>query len=365
MPWIRDFEVIVSPMSDPSVKSVLKDFRMDFEIRSTVGWPADTANITIYNLMLEDVKFLQSRSYGELLIEIRAGYVEDSRVGSTGGYTNYMSGEESGSTSIEISKRLPTIFSGVITNAVGVKVVPNHITNLFCISKAYGVATEFSQMRAIPKGTKLIDAIKSMCDDYGFETISSYGVETEVMETVLLRGRTFQGTFLEEFRKLLGEYNLLYTMTTGEIQIFPETYGNKDAVDRMSKDRGMVSLDTNSVIGNPVSGICTLSLNTFLNAAIQPGMVLDVTPLLGEKILVNGVIAVTGNEMVLNTDQSVFRWAMEDKYFITDVVHHGSTHTDTYQTSVTALIGGNTAMGQKEAAWQQTYLNSGMAMESF
>ena len=164
---------------------------------------------------------------------------------------------------------------------------------------------------------------------------------------------------------MLGEYNLMYTMTTGEIQIFPDSFGDKDAVDRMSKDREPIKLDANAVIGNPVAGICTYNLNTFLNPSIQPGMILDVSPLLGEELLANGVTSVNGDGIVLNTDQSVFRWAMEDKYFIMDVIHHGSTHTVDFQTSLVALIGGNTAMGGREAAWQNIYANSGMAMESF
>ena len=92
-------------------------------------------------------------------------------------------------------------------------------------------------------------------------------------------------------------------------------------------------------------------------------MVLDVSPLLGKMLLANGVTAISGEGVVLNTDQSIFRWAMEYKYFIMDVVHHGSTHTKEYQTSLTAILGGNTAMGGREAAWQQLYANSGMSME--
>ena len=366
MPWLRRVEVIVTRKDDPSIKSVFSSHRIDFEMRSTVGWPADTANITLFNLSLEEVKFLQNKAYGDMYIEIRAGYLEDDRYDRhTGGMNQYMSDNQESEVVIEISPALPTIFSGVITNAIGFSRPPEHITQVFCISKAYGAATQFTQMRPIPKQTTLSDAIKSMAADYGFGTISTFGVEDSVLQETLPLGRTFQDTFLVEFKNLLSEYNLFYTVTTGEIQIFPDTYGDLDAVDRMSKDREPIKLDANQVIGNPVAGIATFGLTTFLNAAYQPGMILDVSPLLGTELLANGVVAVNGNGIVLNTDQSVFRWAMEDKYFITEIVHRGSTHTIEFATSITALLGGNTAMGNKETAWQDAYAASGMAMETF
>ena len=364
MPWYRKVEIIVTRKDDPSKKTIFTKHRIDFEVRSTVGWPADTATITLFNLSLAEVKFLQNKNYGDLYIEIRAGYQEDGRAGGAGGVQNFSNTNDTNNR-IEISGTLPTIFSGLITNAVGFRRPPEHVTQLFCISKAYGASTDFKQMTSIAPKTKLIDAIQQMCKEYGFGTISLYGVPDSTLQQVLPRGRVFHDVFLNEFKDLLGEYNLMYTMTTGEIQIFPDSFGDKDAVDRMSKDREPIKLDANAVIGNPVAGICTYNLNTFLNPSIQPGMILDVSPLLGEELLANGVTSVNGDGIVLNTDQSVFRWAMEDKYFIMDVIHHGSTHTVDFQTSLVALIGGNTAMGGREAAWQNIYANSGMAMESF
>lgn len=368
MPWLRRVEIILTSKDDPSNKTIFSNHRIDFEIRETVGWPAATANITIFNLSLDEVKSLQNKNYGDMYIEIRAGYVEDKRGASSGGVTQYTNVRGTSKKEVRIgilSETYPTLFSGLLTNAVGFRRPPEHVTQLFCISKAYGASTDFKQMRSIPKGTMLVDAIRSMCNDYGFNTISTFGVEQSVLNTVLKLGRTFHNTFLEEFRNLLAEYNLYYTVTTGEVQIFPDSFGDKDAVDRMSKDRDPIKLDANAVIGNPIAGILTYSLNTFLNPSIQPGMILDVSPLLGTELLANGVTSVTGQGVVLNTDQSVFRWAMEDKYFIMDVIHHGSTHTTEFQTSITALTGGNTAMGGKEASWQEWYASSGMAMESF
>lgn len=364
MSWMRGVEVVVSRKDDPSKKTIFSKHRIDFEVRSTVGWPADTASITIFNLSLEEVKFLQSKEFGELTIELRAGYLEESRMEVAGGGINRQTDSTTGrSNHVEISKILPSLFVGQITNAVGFRRPPEHITQLYCISKAYGDSTTFKQMRAIPPGMSLRSAITQMCNDYGFSTISLYGVDDDVLDEKLPKGRTFHDTFLPEFKKLLGEHNLMYTMTTGEIQIFPDSYGNKDAVDRMAKDRAPVKLDANAVIGNPIAGICAMNLKTFLNPSIQPGMVLDVSPLLGTKLLVNGVTSVSGDDIVLNTDQSIFRWAMEDKYFIIDVVHFGSTHGMDYQTAISATLGGNTAMGKDESVWQEMYANSGMASE--
>lgn len=377
MPWLRRVEVIVTNKDDPSKQTTFTSHRIDFEVRSTVGWPADTANITLYNLSLDEVKFLQSKNYGDMYIEIRAGYAEDER-NLTAGYT--VSGKNADansefnrSGSIPITQgakkqamgSINTLFSGIITNAVGFRRPPEHVTQLFCISKAYGASTDFTQMKPIKPGTTLKDAIQSMCSDYGFSDVRKFGVDEAVLNQVLPRGRVFHDVFLNEFKTLLGEFNLLYSMTTGEIQIFPDTFGDKDAVDRMSKERDPIKLDANAVIGNPIAGICTYNLKTFLNPSAQPGMVLDVSPLLGKELLANGVTSINGQGIILNTDQSVFRWAMEDKYFITEVVHYGSTHSMEYITSICSVLGGNTAMGGRETAWQDMYSRSGMAMESF
>ncbi|APD19723.1 baseplate protein [Pectobacterium phage PP101] len=365
MPWMRRVEVIITNKDDASKKTVFSKHKIDFEVRSTVGWPADTANITLYNLSLEEVKFLQDRKFGNFYIEIRVGYEDTLSDGSSSNITVYGSGGQKSLEMASVLTAADTVFSGVITNAVGYKRSPEHVTQLYCISKAYLGSTQFKQMRNIKAGSTLGDAIKSMCEDYGFGTVSKFGVKDEVLAAKLPRGRVFHDTFLVEFRALLGEYNLLFQMTTSEIQIFPDTYGDKDAVVRMSKDRQNIRLDVNQVIGNPIAGICTYRLNTFINASIQPGMIIDVTPLLGKEILANGVTAIQGAGVVLNTNQAVFQWAMEDKYFIMEVVHFGSTHATEFQTSISAIIGGNSAMGLKEMEWQDMYARAGMTEVEF
>lgn len=365
--WLRYVQVIVTNRDDPSKKVVFQDHKIDFEIRSTIGWAADTATITLTNLSVEEMKFLQSKEFGQNTIEIRAGYRDQydlggvdktTPIGSVQVRPDY-SGEQTGKV-----QESNTLFSGSITNAVGFKQPPEHIFTMFCLSTAAVSSSSFTQMRDIPNGATLMQAIISMSEDYGYGTISQYGVTSKDLEVVLPLGRTFHDTFLNEFSLLLGEYNLSYRITTGEIQIFPDTYADKDAVDRMAKDRDPVRLDVNSVIGTPIAGIKTFRLNTFINSGIQPGMVLDVSPLMGEDLLINGVVNVQNNSQgTLNYSQSVFRYAMTDLYLIQEVVHHGSTHGMIFQTSLACIIGGATAMGGSELSWQNAYAASGMAMD--
>lgn len=365
MPWLRKVRVTINNEDgDPNKRIIFEDHRIDFAVRSTIGWPADTADVTLYNLSIQEVKSLQDKNFGNFYITIEATYIDRLESGSANKNSAWTGVNVNSSTdkSAQTTVGGETIFRGRITNAVGYKSPPNHITKLFCISEAYMGSTTFKQMKDIPAGSTLKQAITSMCSDYGFTTISQFGVSDEDLSVKLKRPRVFHDTFLIELRNLLGEYNLLYTMTTNEIQIFPETYGDKDAVDRMAKDRDPIKLDANMVIGNPMAGICTFRLNTFLNGTIQPGMILDVSPLLGTEILANGVVAVNG-PVLLNTDNSVFKWAMEDKYVIMEVVHHGSTHDTDFMTSISAVIGGNTDMGKNEMAWQDMYAQTGMGDE--
>ncbi|QFG06689.1 hypothetical protein HWC59_gp48 [Proteus phage Myduc] len=363
MPFNRQVEVVITNKDDPSKKVIFKDHRIDFEVRSSIGFPADVANITIFNLSIDEVKFLQDRNFGNWYIEIFAGYVDNDVIKSKGSSIGVISTPNHTSTfGASPITESNSIFSGAITNCIGYRKQPEHVTKLFCISKSYIGSTEFKQMRPIPKGATLKEAIISMCQDYGFSTVTQFGMQAEDTAQILKSGRIFHNTFLEEFRKLLKEYNLNFTMTTNEIQIFPETFGRQDAIARMVQDREPIKLDTNQVIGNVLAGICVLRLDTFINASIQPGMILDVSPLMGTEILANGVVSMQ-EDITLNTDQSVFRWAMEDMYQILEVVHSGSTHQTTYKTSISAVIGGNTAMGLKEIQWQDMYASTGMGLE--
>lgn len=364
MPFNRQVEVVITNKDDPSNKIVFDKHRIDFEVRSSIGFPADVANISIFNLSIDEVKFLQDRNFGNWYIEIFAGYEDNDVIKSQGSSIGSVTTAGNnklvfGSSTLSESN---SIFSGAITNCIGYRKQPEHITKLFCISKSYIGSTEFKQMRPIPKGATLKEAIISMCQDYGFSTVTQFGMTDEDTSQVLKSGRVFHNTFLEEFKKLLKEYNLNFTMTTSEIQIFPETFGRQDAIARMVQDKQPIRLDTNQVIGNVLAGICVLRLDTFINASIQPGMILDVSPLMGTAILANGVISMQ-EDITLNTDQSVFRWAMEDLYQILEVVHSGSTHQATYKTSISAVIGGNTAMGLKEIQWQDMYATTGMGLE--
>ena len=365
MPWMRKVEIIVSRAEDPSIKTTFTKHAIEFQVRSTIGWPCDTANVRMFNLSVDEIKFLQDKSFGQLHIEIRAGYEDDDRLYATGGRRNFDAPKSNYGQVVEINNSTPTIFSGVVTNAVGYKKAPESVVELFCISKAGGYATEFKQMKAIPPGTKLVDAIKSMAADYGFNTISAFGVSEDILQQVLPRGRVFQDTFLKEFRSLLGEYNLLYTMTTSEIQIFPDTYGDKDAVNRMSKSRAPYVPDMNEVIGQPIAGISTFTVKILLNAAVQPGMILDVNKLLGKEILANGVVNLDASKIVLNVDDSVVKWAMTDKYSINEVVHWGSTHHQQFETSMSCIMGGNTMMGADELAWQEMVSTAAVGTGNF
>lgn len=363
--WLRRVQVIVSNKDDPSKKTVFEKHSIEFEVRSIIGWGADTATVTIYNLSLEEVKFLQNKEFGDLPVEIRAGY-DDMRV--SGGVNNKTTKNDLSRNGVTINITdgavLPTIFSGVITNAVGFKRAPDHITTLFCVSKAATNSSTFIQMKDVKAGATLRTAIKSMCADYGFNIISAFGVTDADLNVVLPTGRVFHDTFINEFTSLLGEHNLRFYMATAEVQIFPDTYGDLYAVSRMSKDREPIKIDANSVIGTPVAGIGIFDLDVYLRADIQPGMIIDISPLLGTDLLANGIVSVNNARQLLNYDDSVFRYGMRDKYMVESVITYGSTHDEIYQTSIHGILDGMSSNGLNESSWESWYAKSGMSRTS-
>lgn len=361
--WIRQVQIIVTNSKDPSKKTVFEKHSIDFEVSSVIGWSADTAAINIYNLDIDEIKFLQNKSFGDLLIEIRAGYVDELVPQVRQRTTNRNVGKEV-VIKIEDGGVLPTLFSGVITNCVSFKRSPEQITCLFCLSKAAVNSSSFIQMKPIPDNATLRTAIKSMCQDYGFNTISTFGITDAELDVKLPHGRVFHDTFLNEFNDLLGEHNMQAYIATAEVQIFSDAYGDKDAVVRMAANREPIKLDANAVIGNPVAGIGIFDVNIYLRADVQPGMVMDVSPLLGTQLLANGVVSVSNKEQLLNYDSAVFQYAAEDKYHITKVVHVGGTHQLDFQTRIHGRLGGNNAMGLDESSWQNWYASSGMDLTS-
>lgn len=377
MPWIRQVRVTITNKDggEPIIygwdDDGIVNHAIEFNVRSTLGWGSDTADLTIYNLSLEEAKALQDKSYGNRYITIEAGYVDTSMNNE---YSNNVTGsatKKSKGTNIVVGTTGGNqafgggvLFTGAITNAIGFKQSPEFVTKLFCISRAYENSTTFKQMKSIKSGTSVFDGIQSMANDYGYRKLTYFGVDTSfLISTKLRRGRVFHDTFFEEFRKFLGEYNLSFFLSSNEIQIFPETYGNKDAVDRMVKDRNPIKLDANQVVGNPIMGIGTLNLSTFLDSNIQAGQVIDISPLLGTKILLNGVVNTFNTAGVLNRDSAIFQYGASDMYQIVELVHAGATHSQQFSTNIMAKLGGNTILGGNEESWMEKYKDSGMATE--
>lgn len=370
--WIRRVQIIVTNAKDPSKQVVYDNHSIEFQVRSTIGWGADTATVTIYNLALEEIRALQNRTLGEMLIEIRAGY-EDNLVSGGVNVVTAAQGEQikrdsNGNAIIDIrdGNVLPTIFSGVIANCIGYKNPPEQIAQIFCISKAAVKSSVFVQMKSLPANITLGQAIKSMCSDYGFDVVSTYGVTQAQLDIVLPNGRVFHDTFVKEFTQLLEEFHLKYFMATSDIQIFSDTYGDADAVTRMSKGRDPIKIDANTVIGTPIAGIGVFDLEVYLTN-IQPGMVIDVSPLLGTELLANGVVGVSdsGNPQLLNYDNSVFKYALNSQYLVESVITTGETHGMNFQCSIRAVLPGNTASAENDKHWKSLYDTSGMSQHSW
>lgn len=352
--WLRKVQVIITNANDLSKKTIFQDHAIEFEIKSSIGWASDIATVNLYNLSISEIKALQVKNPKDLLIEIRASYSDALSAGTVldnGGESNYNKGD---AIPIREGPVLPTIFSGVIKNTIGYKRLTEHITTLYCMTKASYNSSVFVQMKAIPPGTSLRQTLKSMCEDYGYHNISTFGVTNEELDTALPTGRTFNKTFVDEMDALLHEHNMQFYISTSEIQVFSNTYGDPDAVRRMKESRKPIQIDANSVIGNPVAGVAVFNLDVFLNHEIQPGMIIDVSPLLGSEILANGVVSVSNQQQILNYADAVYRFAISSEYLVLSIIHKGNTHGQEFTTSIYGVKGGDNATGHDESDWQNT-----------
>lgn len=153
MPWLRRVEIILTSKDDPSNKTIFSNHRIDFEIRDTVGWPAATANITIFNLSLDEVKSLRGKESTGIYLRLIAVTWRIKALFQVVVLHNTPTLEvPQKEVRIGIlSETYPTFVLWFVSNAVGFRRPPEHVTQLFCISKAYGASTDFKQMRSIPK----------------------------------------------------------------------------------------------------------------------------------------------------------------------------------------------------------------------
>ncbi|MBI0275405.1 hypothetical protein I6H07_06095 [Hafnia alvei] len=344
MPFLRQVSVEIFDKTEEAISIVFSRNRIDFEYYSALGWAGDYGTITLYNLSNDEVKTLQNRKYGDLNVILRAGY-------DTGQLANYNTANDtsSGVTTTNI------IFTGVITNVVSYKRTPEHVTHLYCIPDSVLSATNINiNLGQINSGMNLKAAMGSMAISAGFSGTYYYGVSDSVLNFTFKNDRVFHKTFMDEFRQLCQEFHLTFSFQSNFISVYPESVGNGDIILAMSETNKPIILQPQDVIGNPVAGSSTLELSTLLNASIQTGMVIDITKLLGGDGIHPSLDGVINYNMgyQLTIDGTQIANGTSSQYLIKSLVHHGSTHTNEFQTDLQAVYGVNDRMGSIEHNWR-------------
>ncbi|MBG6242995.1 MAG: hypothetical protein EKE20_14755 [Candidatus Symbiopectobacterium sp. Dall1.0] len=347
--WIRHVSVDISGKKDAKNNKVYMNFdshRIDFEYYSSLGWAGDYGTLTIYNLSIEEIRTLQNRKFGSLSVTLYAGYKND-RLPNHNNVSDPNAPEQA--TNI--------IFTGTITNVVGYKRSPEHVVHLYCIPESVIKATNIKmRLDEVKKGMTLLDALTNMSSNSGFD-LHYYSVDKSILKYTFKKERVFHGTFFDEFRQICQEFSLTFSLQSNFISVYPDEFGHGDIVSAMSKYNKPIELKPEHVIGNPIAGIAALELSTYLNASIQPGMVLDITSLLGtsenhDTLLSDGVVNYNSGRAMNYIDDNIIN-GMSSKYYVKSLVHHGSTHSSEFQTDIAAVYGVNDQMGAIDKEWRE------------
>lgn len=345
--WNRKVTVTIS--SDDGYVNLLFGYdpqsnithRIDFEYNSVMGWAGDYGTITLFNLSSDEIKTLQRKEHGSLTVQLSVGYEDES------GIDDYLYG---------VNSHVPNvIFVGSITNAINYKNIPENITHLYCVPQQINQVTQLplNVSYEVQEGKTFKDALLTLTGFAGLGYRTS-GVPDEILNYKFTKSRTFHGTLVEEIAKLCLEFNLSYSIQPSFVEVYPSTVGSVDIVNDIAKQRPPIVVTADKVVGTPVAGIGTLELSMIINASITTGMLVDVTSLITPdgSNPVNGYIPYNAGYLS-NIDETAILNGMSNIYQIVSLTHHGSTHSDTFQTDIHGVYGVGSTMSGIEDRWRE------------
>lgn len=339
--------------NEDEVLLTLSDHRIDFTYFSLVGGKvADTCEVRVYNLGLPKVKFLADKTRKKntaLKVRIKAGHLDE----------------------LTKNSELPTLIVGEIMGVSGQRVLPDHITTLYCVPSEGRVFNSLTQTIVAKEPIKLRDFITEFMRKLGEYTVSFEVGEAEekVLDTII-KNYSDKGTIVELLNRLTKQHHLLYNLEDGILRVrslateegmFKIAISAKKAEEEKQastvREDGVVilpdvvvyatrikikELDSNLLRGTPTIGISTFSAVVSLDLSLRPLDILDVSKINGQDATA-GQFPLTGigtTALGAGTyrDKDMAHYTTSPHYQIGDLVHVGSNYTETWTTTINAFM---------------------------
>lgn len=316
--------------------------KVEVVYNASFGWGADFSNVTIYNLPAEEVGKL--RGYNNLGIRVYEGFL---------GETYYTEAQE---LSLDWGSVLNLMFVGKVNTIMGVKRLPNHLTQLYCIPLA-GVFGQKEMALQTGKGKSVKDSVEELCKQAGF--VDSKGkalvdwtnVEQDIQDDVM-KGMTYTSSFIDCIADIARNHHFWFVITNNRVRLFQKmfkTATNKDPNGTFTIliDGGVQNhiLMLQDVIGTPEATIGTLNISVVANSRLSVGDIIDITLLLEtdpdyrNTPYVSGIVSpAQGEEILYRTDALNQAFSISSQYMIASLSHALDTHGEAWATQIQGII---------------------------
>lgn len=305
--WMRDFRLEVNVGNRPT--QVFHKLRMDFRYQEILRVNekynmADTFELDIYNLGVDSFNTLNSKE--EVLIKFYTGYLDNDK--------------------------LDLVFEGKVINVVGRRSIPEYITTLFCIPKGLGKAIKTCSFQGKREDT-LEDVLDSMARILKLKP-NYMGLE-DVLD-IPYRAKTIEGVGIEEINKIGNQFYFAPRVEGDELRYItlPESGS-------ASKIKITHTLKAELIRGIPKASVAMINIPYAFNTRIKTGELIDTSKLIGKDNKgssitggignPNGIADVAGlGKGSLHYSDTLYKWAIQQKYQIQFANHSGSNYTDQY-----------------------------------
>lgn len=316
--------------------------KIEVVYNASFGWGADYSNVTVYNLPAEEVG--QLRRYPNLGIRVYEGFLGES----------YYTEEEE--LSMDWSSVLNLMFVGKVNTIMGVKKLPNHLTQMYCIPLA-GVFGQKEMMVRTEKGMSIKQTVEDLCKQAGFKDskgnalVDWTNVASDI-QSEQLKGLTLTSSFIDCLTEIARSHHFWFIITNNRVRLFQKMFKtevNKDpnGVLNILVDGGVQVFKPTlqDVIGIPEATVGTLNLTVVANSRLVVGDVIDITYLLEtdpnskNTPFVNGIVSASqGGDILYRTDALSQAFSISSMYMIASMSHALDTHGEAWATQIQGII---------------------------
>lgn len=288
------------------VTKTIEDLRIDFSSSEELSLgnrtsAADTCEISIYNLSAGSFKELTTAE--ELLVKLYTGY--------------------------EGADALDLTFTGKVSNVVGFKKRPNHITTIYAIPEG--------RANAEKKTVKYVGSSDDTVESYINNVVALMEMKPQYYHVSdSIKNRKYRNASEHKYGlNLLGqlgkEMDLMFRAEGTTIKVTPTVKAL-----RIADEASPLIIKPSNLRGTPSAGTTTMKILHRLDSTIETGYIIDATKLTNvENGSPNGIASMSGVEKsTLHYADEMAKWAVNTRYQIFKLRHYGSNYTSEFITEI-------------------------------